>query len=128
MKLGYTIFYVPDVPAALAFYEAAFGLKVRFVTDEGDYGELETGATVLAFAGEALAGSHGFSFDPQRPPHRPAMELALVTDDVQAAYDRALTAGATSLAAPSRKPWGQEVCYVSDLNGFTVEICTPVGG
>jgi catechol 2,3-dioxygenase-like lactoylglutathione lyase family enzyme len=29
MQLGYTILYVPDVPATLKFYEAAFGLPTR---------------------------------------------------------------------------------------------------
>ncbi|MEM7274078.1 MAG: VOC family protein, partial [Actinomycetota bacterium] len=40
VSLGYILSYVPDVPATLAFYEKAFGLAVRFVTEEGDYGEL----------------------------------------------------------------------------------------
>jgi catechol 2,3-dioxygenase-like lactoylglutathione lyase family enzyme len=41
MQLGYTILYVPDVPATLKFYEAAFGLTTRFLHEGGDYGELE---------------------------------------------------------------------------------------
>ena len=49
MQLGYTILYVPDVPATLKFYEAAFGLTTRFLHESGDYGELETGSTALAF-------------------------------------------------------------------------------
>lgn len=24
--------------------------------------------------------------------------------------------------------WGQTVAYVADLNGFVVELCTPMGG
>ncbi len=48
--LGYTIFYVADVRATVAFFGEAFGLEPKFVTDEGDYGELATGATTLAFA------------------------------------------------------------------------------
>jgi lactoylglutathione lyase len=50
MKLGYTIAYVADVPASLAFFENAFGLTRRFLHEGGDYGELDTGATTLAFA------------------------------------------------------------------------------
>jgi len=50
MKLGYTILYVPDVAASLAFFERAFGLKRRFLHETGTYGELDTGATTLAFA------------------------------------------------------------------------------
>jgi catechol 2,3-dioxygenase-like lactoylglutathione lyase family enzyme len=55
MRYGYTIIYVPDVAAALAFYEQAFGLVRRFLHESGQYGELETGATVLAFSRHDLA-------------------------------------------------------------------------
>ncbi|HYO29988.1 MAG TPA: hypothetical protein VER37_05345, partial [Thermomicrobiales bacterium] len=44
-KLGWIIFVVPDVPETVAFYEAAFGLGQRFVTEDGSYGEMETGAS-----------------------------------------------------------------------------------
>jgi catechol 2,3-dioxygenase-like lactoylglutathione lyase family enzyme len=56
MQLGYTMLYVPDVPATLKFYEAAFGLATRFLHEDGDYGELETGSTVLAFSAHAAVG------------------------------------------------------------------------
>lgn len=49
MKFGYTIVYVADVNASLAFFGKAFGLKTRFSHESG-YGELDTGETTLAFA------------------------------------------------------------------------------
>ena len=49
MQLGYVILYVPDVTAAVSFYEAAFGLSPRFIHESGQYAEMETGATALAF-------------------------------------------------------------------------------
>ncbi len=49
-RTGDTILYVPDVPAAMAFYEQAFGLEKLFLHDAGDYGEMNTGATKLAFS------------------------------------------------------------------------------
>ncbi|MEM1270941.1 MAG: VOC family protein, partial [Bacteroidota bacterium] len=114
----------------VAFYEAAFGLERRFVHEAGDYAELETGQTVLAFASDALASSN-FALayrhtDPNAAP--PAFEIVLVTDDVAGAFERAIKAGASTLAEPSEKPWGQTVSYVRDLNGVIVELCTPVGG
>jgi len=48
MKLGYTIIYVPDVPATVAFNEAAFGLTTKFIHDSNLYGEMNTGETTLA--------------------------------------------------------------------------------
>ena len=35
MKLGYTITYVPDVAASLAFFEQAFGLKRHGISFTG---------------------------------------------------------------------------------------------
>ena len=127
MKLGYVILYVPDVAASMAFYESAFGLTRRMLTPEGDYGELSTGETTLSFAREDLAGSHGFTFTHQRAPARPAFETALVCEDVPAAFSRAVAVGAAVLGAPAKKPWGQTVAYVSDADGFTVELCSPMG-
>jgi hypothetical protein len=38
-----------------------------------------------------------------------------------------VAAGALPAAEPVRKPWGQTVAYVRDLDGFLVELCTPMG-
>ncbi|MBW4968566.1 glyoxalase, partial [Pseudoalteromonas sp. CR1] len=54
MKFAYTIIYVPDVAASLAFFEKAFGFSRRFLHESGTYGELETGDTTLSFAAHAL--------------------------------------------------------------------------
>lgn len=50
MKFGYTIVYVPDVAASLAFFERAFGFPRRFLHESQTYGELDTGDTTLSFA------------------------------------------------------------------------------
>ena len=127
MRLGYVILYVPDVPAALAFYAAAFGLEQRFLHESGSYGEMATGATALAFAAEALVEAGGLAFRASRRADPPAAaEVGLVTEAVEAAFARAVAAGAVPCLAPTRKPWGQTVCYVRDLNGFLVEICSPM--
>jgi len=54
------------------------------------------------------------------------MEVALVTDDVPAAVQRAVGAGAKLLHAPTKKPWGQTVAYLRTPDGTLVELCTPV--
>jgi lactoylglutathione lyase len=130
MKLGYTIIYVPGVAASLAFFEQAFGLKRRFLHESGDYGELETGETTLAFASHAL-GRANFPAGHVAASESPlplGMEIALVTPDVHKAHALALAAGAQELKAPEAKPWGQVVSYVRCPDGTLVEICSPVGG
>lgn len=127
MRLAWTILYVPDVPATLEFYERAFGLTRRFLHEGNDWGELETGGTALAFAAESLT-EESLGYRLNRPDQRPAgAEVAFVTDDVAAAYARAIDAGAMAVQAPVEKPWGQIVSYVRDCNGFLVELCTAVG-
>ena len=126
MKFGYTILYVADVKKSITFYEAAFGLTAKFVHDSGDFGEPLTGATALAFTSHQLLrslGKHPAAADPAAP----CFEIALVTSDVAAGVDRATKAGATLKRAPEVMPWGQTIAYVADLDGFLVEICTPVG-
>jgi catechol 2,3-dioxygenase-like lactoylglutathione lyase family enzyme len=127
MKLGYTILYVKDVPRSVAFYEDAFGLERRFVHEAGMYAEMDTGSTTLSFAANGLAKSNlpgGFrENNPSAPPA--GFEIAFITKDVQAAYDRALEAGATAVAPPTAKPWGQIVAFVRDKDGIVVELCSP---
>ena len=129
MKLGYAIIYVPDVTATIEFYERAFGLARRFIDPTGQYGELETGATALAFAshelGEAnLPGGYTRAESAALPL---GCEIALIAEDVAGAFEKAVASGARAVSAPKAKPWGQVVAYVRDNNGFVVEICSPVG-
>jgi lactoylglutathione lyase len=129
MKFGYTIIYVPDVTASLAFFEKVFGFTRRFLHESGDYGELETGETTLAFAALSLGESHfSAGFVAAHASVKPlGMELAFVTASVESAHATALAAGATELTAPTAKPWGQIVSYVRCPDGTLVELCTPVG-
>ena len=78
MKLGYTIIYVPNVAQSLDFFERAFGLSRRFLHESGDYGELETGSTALAFSAHSLMRQLGKN--PQAAsPTAPCFETALCT-------------------------------------------------
>lgn len=127
MKFGYTILYVPDVLAAVEFYERAFGIPRRFVVEGNLYAEMETGATTLAFAAESMAELNQVQVRPNRRGERSAgIEIAWITDDPYNAYQTAISAGAEPVHPPSQKPWGQTVAYVRDLNGCLVEIGSPV--
>ncbi|MDN3919497.1 VOC family protein [Roseateles violae] len=128
MQFAYTIVYVADVAGSLAFYEAAFGLQRAFLHESGAYGELATGATKLAFVDHATArDSVGLDYVVAADSAAPlGMEIGLATADVPAAFARAVRAGATPLAEPVTKPWGQTVAYVRCPDGSLVELCTPM--
>lgn len=126
-KLGWVIAYVPDVAAAIDFYEKAFGLERNFVAEDGSFGELNSGQTKLAFAAESL-GESNFDGGFQRPSAEQLpfnVEIALIFEDPEAAFARALENGASALAEPKRKPWGQVVAYVRDPFGTLLELASP---
>ncbi len=128
VKLGYTILYVSDVAKSVNFYESAFGFQRKFITPENDYAELNTGETTISFASMELANSNlknGFVMSNQA--NKPfGVELALVTENVQEIIDKAIELGAVIEEKPIAKPWGQTVGYIRDLDGFLLEICTPI--
>ena len=130
VSLGYVILFVKDVSAALAFYEGAFGFSRRFFHDDNGkaYGELETGATCLAFVSLELARTTVKQDAVATPPDKTPFgsEIALVTPDVPALYARAVKAGAIAVSEPAAKPWGQTVAYLRDRDGHLVELCTPL--
>ncbi len=66
----------------------------------------------------------------QRPPDgQPAgVEIAFFTDDVPAAFERAVAAGATIAAPPKVMPWGQTVAYVRSLEGTCSSVSVPPCG
>ena len=128
VKLGYTILYVADVTKSIEFYETAFGFERKFITPENDYGELLTGETTISFASKELANSNlKNGFIESSPSAKPfGIELALVTDNVRIIIDKAVELGALVTEKPIQKPWGQTVGYIRDIDGFLLEICTPM--
>lgn len=89
MKFGYAILYVEDVRKSTAFYEAAFGLKTKFLHESGDFGELDTGTTSLTFSSRKLMTT--LKKNPKTAnPDAPCFEIAFTTYDVPFSLDRAL--------------------------------------
>ncbi len=125
MIFRYTILYVADVAASLDFFERAFGLERLFLHESGDYGELATGQTKLAFSSQALMQQ--LEKTPAKAdPVAPTFEIAFETADVPKALARAVKAGANLVQDAKDEPWGQVTSYVSDPDGYLIEICSPV--
>lgn len=125
MKFKYTILYVDDVSETLGFYEEAFGLERTMLHESGEYGELCTGSTTLSFSSIKLMKELGKNAAKPNS-HTHSFEIAFETDDVKSALSKALKAGAVLVQEAKEMPWGQTVAYVTDTNGFLIEICTPI--
>ena len=125
LKFKYTILYVKNVTDTLIFFETAFGFKRAMLHESGDYGELDTGNTTLSFSSLELMKSIGKN-PGQAKPANPTFEIAFETDNVPEALAKAMDAGATLIQDAEKMPWGQTTAYVSDINGFLIELCSPV--
>ena len=128
VKFSYTILYVKNVTESIDFYEKAFGFKRKFITPENNYGELLSGDTIISFADVKLASSNlssGFKLSIKN--EKPfGIELGFTTEDVETVFNQAVKMGATPLETIKIKPLGQAVAYVQDINGFLIEICSPM--
>jgi lactoylglutathione lyase len=125
MTLGWVIAYVDDPPEAAAWYERVFGMPVEFAFET--YAQLDTGSTKIGFAAYTLGEDNfegGVRHASDDQPFN--VEIALIHEDVDGAFQHALDAGCTALAAPKDKPQGQRVAYVRDPYGTLVELATPL--
>ena len=122
------VLYVPkDAKAVLDFYVKAFDLKMRHYDPAFDFGELDTGTTSIAVAahsaGRFMAGD---KYAPTEDGYPKNVELAFLTKDVDAAYQRAVESGCTPLCSPKVMPWGQSVAYVRSIEGTLVGLLSPI--
>jgi lactoylglutathione lyase len=127
MTLGWVIAYVDDPPRRPRSTSAP-SRCARTSSSRASTPRWTPGPTKLGFAAYALArGNFDGGVRPagsDGPP--PNVEIALVAEDVDAAYQTAVDAGCEPLAAPADKPQGQRVGYVRDPFGMLVELATPL--
>ncbi len=128
IQYAYTILYVKNVPKTIEFYKKAFGFEQKFLSPENDYGELISGNTAIAFANLELGNSNfKKGFIKSKLSEKPfGIELAFTTSEVEKVMNNAIKNGAELLEKTVTKPWGQQVGYLRDLNGFIIEICSPI--
>ncbi|HWC96413.1 MAG TPA: VOC family protein [Candidatus Sulfopaludibacter sp.] len=103
---------VRDVPALNVFLARVFGAteKFRTVGSAGGYHtEVQIGDTGLMIGG----GGEGVDWHGEAAP----MAFDIYVPDVDAAYQRALSDGATSLQTPTDQEWGERTANVKDPAG-----------
>ena len=109
---------VKDADAELAFLTAAFGAVIQSCQRNESqvlmHAEIKIGDSLV------MMGQAGESWKAQ-----PA-SLYIWIADVDAVYQQALAAGATSQSAPEDKPYGHRNAGVVDRNGITWWIGSPV--
>lgn len=100
-KLGWTV--TSEVPGQVVFYQIN-GMAFGFFSLDGLAKEQNRSVDTLGTGAMTLAQNHNS------------------TDEVDVAYEQAITAGATPLAAPSKMAWGGYSSYFADPDGHVWEV------
>ena len=114
--------YVMDVERTVRFYTELLGFKETFRTPETGYPvhvDVTLGGLILGFADiQATREMHGLEVEagPKRA------EIALWTDDVDAAYEELIAAGAKSLSPPHNFIGRLRAAWVADPDDGAVQI------
>lgn len=103
-------FFVKDSAEFVTFLRAAFGAKGAFRADGPS--EIRLGDSLVMVSDARARGS------------RPAIGLYLYVGNIDAAYESALAAGATSIETPRETPYGDRRAIVRDPSGFLWQIAT----
>ncbi len=121
------ILTVRDADIALEFYEKAFGFEKSFAMPGPNgktmHAEMRWNDSMFMLGPECTE-------NPCKAPVtlgvRPSLSLYVYCDDVDAAYQRALAAGAVSESAPQDMFWGDRVCTILDPEGYLWHFATNV--
>ncbi|BBN80606.1 hypothetical protein PA25_05910 [Pseudoalteromonas sp. A25] len=129
MRFAKTVIYVDNVEEVLDFYYQAFGLSTLNLTESGDYGELDSGEVILAFASHPLAQAQFKQSYIRAQPKQPALgfELTIYCENVSESYDRAVIAGAEPLMPPTTKGISAQA-YVRAIEGTLIALVNECAG
>jgi lactoylglutathione lyase len=123
-RLALLILAVEDCKLALTFYREAFGWPLA--VDTTVYAELELPAGMRLGIYDRRHFGNNFGQQPRPLGVVTGTELYLYVDDIEAASDRALRAGARLLDASQVRAWGDLVAYVSDPDGNVIALARPL--
>lgn len=123
-SLDYLVLAVSDLDHSVRFWRDVVGAEHQHTS--GEYAQFRIGEVRLGlFGADAMAETLG---RPVAVPEagRAGFEVGFLVDDVDAAYDDLVGAGATAVTAPADRPWGQRTAYVADPDGYLIELVRPL--
>ena len=132
LQFATAVIYTDDVAAAVTFYERATGLAASYYDRELGFALLGAEQAVAVASHAAGASMLEAGYAPVRSGRVRGTELAFWAEDVPAAFEAAVRAGATALTPPRVMPWGQTVACVEapegTILGFVTRVPSPGAG
>lgn len=120
----YVVLVVADLDASVEFYTQILGLRPGHRS--GAYAQLDTGRTRISlYQRDAMSEVLGFALETPSP-RAPSFELGFKVADVDTVFSALVAAGATATSAPTDRHWGQRTAYVSDPDGYLIELAQPL--
>ncbi len=124
MKLDGLGLFVNDMPTMVRFYRDVLGFEITVDENAENVYLIKDGTLFMLYERknfekmtsrkyEYLKGVNGH------------FEIALYVDnfeEVDKAYNDAVSKGAVSILPPENEPWGQRTCYIADPEGNLIEI------
>jgi catechol 2,3-dioxygenase-like lactoylglutathione lyase family enzyme len=124
MKLDGFGLFVNDMRAMIRFYRDVLGFEIKESEDTSNVYLVKDGTLFLLYGRkdfesmtsrkyEYIKGLNGHS------------EIALYVDtfeEVDSAFEDAVSKGAVPVLEPTTEPWGQRTCYIADPEGNLIEI------
>ncbi|RQG87912.1 hypothetical protein EA462_13700 [Natrarchaeobius halalkaliphilus] len=116
---------VTDLERSREFYETVFDLPIAETGSQSV--AFETGRCELKleqqFDDETLSA---FGLSPPGDSRGDGAIAVLEVDDVDAVYERATEAGATTPFGPADVEWGRRILLVEDPDGYVFEVSRPL--
>ena len=124
MKLDGFGLFVEDMPTMVRFYRDVLGFEITGDENAMNVYLIKDGTLFMLYERknfekmtsrkyEYIKGLNGY------------FEIALYVDtfdEVDKAYNDAISKGAISVLPPENEPWGQRTCYIADPEGNLIEI------
>lgn len=124
MRLDGFGLFVDDMPTMIRFYRDVLGFEITEDENTLNVYLIKDGTLFMLYERknfekmtsrkyEYLKGINGH------------FEIALYVDtfeEVDRAYNDAISKGAVSILPPENEPWGQRTCYIADPEGNLIEI------
>ena len=124
MRLDGFGLFVNDMGKMISFYRDVLGFEIKEGKDTLNVYLVKDGTLFLLYGRNDFEKmtSRKYEYIKGLNGH---FEIALYVDtfeEVDTAYEEAVSKGAVSVLAPETEPWGQRTCYIADPEGNLVEI------